>query len=311
MAERKADPFAEHAASPFAQAESGTIKAPRSPLSRAVIEDVEALRERQRDLEENVGVGLHDFRQQLAELAGQNEALRRQVAAELAAARQAAPQAAAPQAPEQARLTINAQQGKIDWDLWHDPRIQRAWDGTDTPQFREVLAQALAERAGASGYAPQRTPRCPLCSGTGRQSAVPAGTDWTPCTACDAAEFFRLHRDAYSQRSEAVGGLAGLQAARQRVRDCTECHQVYEPPPGAGRNVGTGMVFTPAAMPPPCTLCKGTGEDPDVEWRAADDTHQQRTLAAAPGLEPREGEPPFLAARRQALAVPVSTITSF
>jgi hypothetical protein len=52
---------------------------------------------------------------------------------------------------------------------------------------------------------PERRPRCPSCGGNGRRDVIGlglSGLDWTPCTACNAVEFFRLQGEAYNVRSQ-------------------------------------------------------------------------------------------------------------
>jgi hypothetical protein len=100
--------------------------------------------------------------------------------------------------------------------------------------------------------------KCPFC--VGGYVGVPEGMGWASCTACNAAEFERLQREAY-QGNQYTAASVPLLAARQRVIDCTECS-------------GTGKVWSP---PPPglCPACKGSGRDDHIVtprgtlWRSA------------------------------------------
>lgn len=204
-------------------------------------------------------------------------------------------------------MEVHSTAGRIDWDIWHDPRVARAWDGTDSPKFRAALAHVRAERQGTAGPKPE--PPCPLCRGLGHRDPGPEALGWAPCTACHAEEFFRLAarppdfaRSAGRADHAAPGLVEALAQARQRVVDCTECG-------------GTGRVFPQRPQPnghkcpahgqavcahlPACSLCHGTGKDPDVAWRNETGLHEQRTMAATPGMETPAGElPTFLQVRR-------------
>jgi hypothetical protein len=158
----------------------------------------------------------------------------------------------------------------LDWSRFpdHDPdylagritleqataRHQRPDEGCQCPNCTVQRQQADHRYAMPE---PERQARCPFCHGTGF-TGLPAGVGWASCTACDAEKFERLVRENY-QGNQYSMPVAELQAARQRIIDCTECAQVQ----ADGTVQGTGKTWQPIA-PSPCSPCRGTGIDTHI-----------------------------------------------
>lgn len=167
---------------------------------------------------------------------------------------------------------------RLNWSVWHDERIRKAWTGEDSPQFRQLLAQVMAERGQAQVPGTSR-PVCLVCHGSGFRPGVPgwARENCEPCPKCQ-------------------GSLGDSE-------HCRECQ-------GSGYAGGQRVV----APPVECAACKGTGQPHgrggEVLWdlgggQVLADSSGQRPMGLATQQE--ADEPLFLRARRAAPPIPAAS----
>ena len=150
--------------------------------------------------------------------------------------------------------------GGMRWDSWpdHDPdylagrisldqaraRHARPDEGCGCPNC--VHQRKMNPRIVSPEPEPQA--RCAICHGSGFQGR-PEALGWRSCPACDAEVFWALQRASY-QGNEYTAPTAALEAARERVLKCEECH-------------GSGRTWEPVPAAP-CPACRGTGVDNHV-----------------------------------------------